>query len=162
MESRSSKNKIESILLKPTDVALLKELNEVFADAFDDHETHLSKPPTDRYLKALLSKSHVIVFVARYEQKVVGGLFAYVLEKYEQERSEVYLYDLAVDAHFRRQGIARHLIEALRLRAKEIGAHVIFVQADREDIPAIKLYESLGTPEEPFHFDISVPRKIGS
>ncbi len=35
-----------------------------------------------------------------------------------------------------------------------MGAYVIFVQADREDEPAILLYRSLGIQEEPFHFDI--------
>jgi aminoglycoside 3-N-acetyltransferase I len=35
---------------------------------------------------------------------------------------------------------------------------VIFVQADTgaEDIPAVRLYESLGTREEVLHFDIHV------
>jgi aminoglycoside 3-N-acetyltransferase I len=34
------------------------------------------------------------------------------------------------------------------------GAYVIFVQADKVDDAAIKLYESLGTREDVFHFDI--------
>jgi aminoglycoside 3-N-acetyltransferase I len=33
---------------------------------------------------------------------------------------------------------------------------VIFVQADRADAAAIRLYASLGTREEPYHFDIDV------
>ena len=32
----------------------------------------------------------------------------------------------------------------------------MFVQADRTDPPAIRLYESLGTREDVHHFDISV------
>lgn len=40
--------------------------------------------------------------------------------------------------------------------ASSIGAWVMFVQADRDDTPAIKLYQSLGTQEEPLHFDIPV------
>jgi len=30
------------------------------------------------------------------EKTVVGGLAAYVLEKFEQQRREIYIYDLAV------------------------------------------------------------------
>jgi aminoglycoside 3-N-acetyltransferase I len=81
-----------------------------------------------------------------------------VLPKFEQERSEVYLYDLAVDEGHRRRGIARGLIAELRRAAAELGAWVIFVQADTgvEDVPAISLYESLGRREEVLHFDIPV------
>jgi aminoglycoside 3-N-acetyltransferase I len=34
--------------------------------------------------------------------------------------------------------------------------YVIFVQADKVDTAAIKLYESLGTREDVFNFDIEV------
>jgi aminoglycoside 3-N-acetyltransferase I len=79
-----------------------------------------------------------------------------VLEKFEQERSEVYIYDLAVAEAHRRQGIATALIGALKPVARERGAWVIFVQADPGDDPAIKLYESLGVIENVHHFDIPV------
>ena len=79
---------------------------------------------------------------------------AYVLQKFEQERSEIYIYDLAVLESHRRQGIATGLINKLREIAREIGAWVIYVQADHGDDPAIKLYESLGTREDVLHFDI--------
>lgn len=138
------------------DLAALRELNELFAVAFEDAETHLTKKPTDRYLSTLLSKETFIVLSASTESKVVGGLVAYVLEKYEQERSEIYIYDLAVAEDHRRKGIARALINELRVIAKAIGAWVIYVQADRVDTPAIKLYQSMGIQEEPFHFDISI------
>lgn len=141
--------------LTGNNVLELRELNEVFAEAFEDKETHLTKLPTDDYLHKLLSKEHVIALAASSDQKVIGGLIAYVFEKYEQERSEIYIYDLAVDKNFRRQGIARALIDHLKKVAKEMGAWMIFVQADRVDTPAVMLYESLGTREEPLHFDIS-------
>jgi aminoglycoside 3-N-acetyltransferase I len=70
------------------------------------------------------------------DDEVVGGLAAYELRKFEQERSEIYIYDLAVAA-------AR-------------GAYVIFVQADRGDDAAIALYGKLGTREDVLHFDIPV------
>jgi aminoglycoside 3-N-acetyltransferase I len=142
--------------LTKSDLPLLRSLNEVFAEAFADSETHLSKKPSDEYLKGLLSKDHFIAMIALREKEVVGGLVAYVLEKYEQERSEVYIYDLAVAEKHRRQAIARTLIQELKPVAKGLGAYVIFVQADPEDTPAIRLYESMGIKEAPFHFDILV------
>ena len=136
------------------DISLFRQLLKVFADAFDDHESYQSTIPSDGYLNKLLAREDFIPLVAVTDGKVVGGLAAYVLQKFEQERSEIYIYDLAVLEEYRRQHIATGLINKLREIAREIGAWVIYVQADHGDEPAIKLYESLGTREDVLHFDI--------
>ena len=89
---------------------------------------------------------------------MVGGLAAYVLAKFEQERQEIYIYDLAVAAAQRRKGMATALIEHLKRIAKSLGAYVIFVQADRGDDAAIALYSKLGRREDVLHFDIETGR----
>ena len=96
----------------------------------------------------------MLVLAALDGAAVAGGLVAYQLEKLEQARSEIYIYDLAVAETHRRQGIATALIRALGKLAEKRGAWVMFVQADRTDPPAIRLYESLGTREDVHHFDI--------
>ena len=136
------------------DRSTLQNLLVVFAEAFEDHESYQSAIPSDEYLNKLLAREDFIPLVAIADGQVVGGLAAYVLQKFEQERSEIYIYDLAVDKNYRRQGIATGLIIKLREIAREIGAYVIYVQADPPDEPAVKLYESLGTREDVFHFDI--------
>lgn len=142
--------------LVSSDVPLLKNLLKVFGEAFDDIATYQDSVPTDEYLKTLLSKPHFIVLAAMDGDKVVGGIAAYELEKFEQVRKEIYIYDLAVDEKYRRRGIATGLILELKRLAKERKAYVIYVQADLVDEPAIKLYESLGTREDVLHFDIPV------
>jgi len=142
--------------LTSADVANLKELLRVFGEAFNEPAIYQGNVPGDAYLKALLEKDHFIALAAFDDQKVVGGLAAYVLEKFEQQRKEIYIYDLAVAEAYRRQGIATALINLLKLIAKEIGAYIIFVQADKVDTPAIKLYESLGKAEDVYNFDIDV------
>ena len=132
----------------------LRDLLQVFSVAFDDQESYQSAIPSAEYLNKLLAREDFIPLVAIVDGKVVGGLAAYVLQKFEQERSEIYIYDLAVLEEFRRQHIATGLINKLREIAREIGAWVIYVQADHGDDPAIKLYESLGTREDVLHFDI--------
>jgi aminoglycoside 3-N-acetyltransferase I len=92
---------------------------------------------------------------------VVGGLAAYELKKFEQARSEIYIYDLAVAESHRRQGIATALIAELQTIGAARGASVIFVQADHGDDPAIALYTKLGEREDVLHFDIEVPRARG-
>jgi aminoglycoside 3-N-acetyltransferase I len=140
-------------------VKLAKQLMDVFAIAFEDPESYQSKKPNKNYTEELLKNNNNIVLVALADDNtVVGGLVAYELQKFEQEHSEIYLYDLAVLEEYRNQGIATKLIELL----KEIGvtrsASVIFVQADNEDSPAVALYTKLAKSIETSvtHFDISV------
>jgi aminoglycoside 3-N-acetyltransferase I len=138
------------------DIPLFKELLRVFGEAFEDISTFQDAIPSDAYLKSLLEKNHIIALAAQDGDSVVGGLVAYVLEKFEQERKEIYIYDLAVSQNHRRRGVATELILLLKRIGKERGAYVIFVQADKVDTPAIKLYESLGIREDVYHFDIPV------
>lgn len=137
------------------DVPMLQQLLKVFGEAFADMESYQGNIPSEEYLRSLLRKSGFIVVIATAGDQVVGGLTAYVLEKFEQERREIYIYDLAVQEQHRRRGVATKLIDFLRHIAQERGAYVIYVQADKGDEAAIKLYESIGTKEDVFHFDIT-------
>jgi len=145
--------------LNSGDVPLLRKLNALFGEAFADAKTYEKEPPSDTYVKGLLAKEHVIVLVAISGEDVVGGLAAYELDKFERMRREVYIYDLAVAASYRRQGIATALIKYLRDIASQRGAWVIYVQADYIDAPAIALYEKLGVREDVLHFDIGVGQR---
>lgn len=138
------------------DVPALQALLDVFGDAFDDPQTYGARRPAAAYLHGLLAGDSFIAVVARRDGEVVGGLAAYELRKFEQERSEIYIYDLAVAAAHRRAGIATALIGELQRIARERGAWVIFVQADPPDGPAVALYSRLGVREDVLHFDIPV------
>ena len=131
-------------------------LSAMFGVAFGDVETYRAKPPSGAYLRRLLGRDSFIALAALNDDEVVGGLAAYQLEKFEQERSEIYIYDLAVAEPHRRQGVATALIQELRKLARARGAYVIFVQADLGDDPAIALYTKLGIREDVLHFYIAV------
>ena len=136
------------------DLDLLKQMLELFAEVFDDYTAYQEKIASDAYLESRLRDDSFIALAAVSDGKVVGALAAYVLKKFEQERSEIYIYDLGVIEACRRRGVATGLINELRTIARDIGSYVIFVQADTGDDPAIKLYESLGMREDVHHFDI--------
>lgn len=142
--------------LAPGDMALMDALLTVFGEAFDDPETYGAARPGRAYLERLLGGDQFIALAAVKEGAVVGGLAAYELHKFEQERSEIYIYDLAVAEPHRRQGVAAALIEELKKIAAARGSYVIFVQADHGDDPAIALYTKLGVREDVLHFDIAV------
>jgi aminoglycoside 3-N-acetyltransferase I len=142
--------------LAPDDVALMEALLTTFGKAFDEVETYSAARPSPAYLERLLGSDHFIALAALKNGEVVGGIAAYELQKFEQERSEIYIYDLAVAAVHRRQGIATALIQELKKIAAARGVYVIFVQADIGDAPAIALYTKLGTREDVLHFDIAI------
>jgi aminoglycoside 3-N-acetyltransferase I len=154
------RNNITIQRLRPDDVNLVPGLLHMFGQAFEDETTFSVGRPDLAYLQKLLARPDVIALAALRESdgqtQVVGGLVAYELQKIEQPRSEIYIYDLAVDTHHRRQGIATGLIEALQPIAQACNAWVIYVQADYGDDPAVALYNKLGVMEEVMHFDIPV------
>jgi aminoglycoside 3-N-acetyltransferase I len=144
--------------ITPDDVALMEALLTIFGEAFCDAVSYATNRPSGSYLQRLLSSDYFIALAASKDDEIVGGIAAYELRKFEQERSEIYIYDLAVAAAHRREGIATALIDELKTIAAARGAHVIFVQADTgaEDAAAIALYSKLGMRENVLHFDIPI------
>lgn len=144
--------------LGPQDAAGMDGLLHLFGEVFGDLPTYTARKPSAGYLRRLLASDSFIALVALQDERVVGGLAAYELRKFEQERSELYIYDLAVRDECRRSGIATGLIEALQRIGAARGAYVILVQADtqEEDAAAIALYSKLGVRETVLHFDIAV------
>ena len=133
----------------------MQAANQLFAEVFGD-EAYQGSVPSEDHLAKLLTDEKFIALEARSDGALVGALAGYELVKFEAERSEIYIYDLAVRQQFRRRGVATALIEALKPIAREKRAWVIFVQADPPDAPAVALYDKLGKREEVFHFDIGV------
>ena len=140
--------------LASDDIAAQRSVLALYAAAFDDPGSYLSSQPDDAYLARLLAREDFIQLAVFDGGQAVGALSAYVLPKFEQARSEIYIYDLAVDETHRRRGIAEAMIGALKPIAVEAGAWVIYVQADYGDEPAIALYTKLGAREDVVHFDI--------
>lgn len=142
--------------LSADNLPLMHALLSMFGTAFDEPGTYGDKRPDAAYFQRLLNSDYFIALAALKDGAVVGGLAAYELKKFEQARSEIYIYDLAVDEAHRREGIATALIRELQTIARTRGAYVIFVQADHGDDPAIALYTKLGAREDVLHFDIPV------
>ena len=130
-------------------------LMTLFGEVFEDAETYTAHRPDGEYVEARLADPTFIALIALDGDDIVGGLAGYELRKFEQARSEIYIYDLAVAATHRRRGVATALIDSVREIAADGGAWVVFVQADAGDEPAIALYSGLGKREDVIHFDIA-------
>lgn len=143
-------------VIRRGDTALFQGMLRLFGEAFDEPETYCDRQPGAAYVESLLGKDDFIAIAALNGEAVIGALAGYELHKFEQERSEIYIYDLAVAEADRRKGVATALIEELKRIAAVRGAWVIYVQADHGDDPAIALYTKLGVREDVLHFDIPV------
>lgn len=146
-------------LLDSSNYDLFQSMLACFGEVFEDKETYESKQPNQEYFQDLVNSQSFISLVAEVNNEVVGALAAYELKKFEQERSEIYIYDLGVKVNFRNKGIATSLINELKIIAQNRKAWVLYVQADYIDEPAVNLYTKLGIREEVLHFDIPIKNK---
>ena len=62
--------------LGPQNLPLLRQLNAVFAEAFDERDTYLGNPPDDDWCRDLLANEDVILLVAAEDERIVGALAA--------------------------------------------------------------------------------------
>ena len=145
--------------LGPDHIAEMRALNAVFAAAFEDPDSYTAAPPSDAELRQRLSQPSVIALVAVLDETVVGGLVAYEIEKLEQARREIYIYDLATAAPARRRGIATALVRHLQQIATDRAATALYVQTEPDDTAAIALYAGLGSRLDVLHFDLDLNTK---
>lgn len=143
--------------LGPGDIAGFRAMNEVFSEVFGEPQNYAEKKPDDAYCEEWLANPNNVAILATADSRAIGALGGYVLPKFEQSRSECYIYDLAVREDERRTGVATALIGEMRRIAREVGAWTVYVQADvfEEDEPARLLYRKLASEEiMAHHFDI--------
>jgi len=126
--------------LGPTDLQRARRVFAVMDEVFDVG----AEPLSDAYLTALLDHDAFWVLGAFDGREAVGGITAHELPMTRHERSELFIYDLAVREDRQRRGIGRRLALALVALAAEQGIDVVFVAADDEDGHALAFYEAIG------------------
>ena len=139
------------------DLAGFRAMNAVFSDVFGEPQNYAEKKPEDARCESWLANPNNVAIIAEEGERTVGALAGYILPKFEQARSEGYIYDLAVARTHRRRGIATAMIAEMRRVARAAGAWTVYVQADvfEEDEPARALYRKLAHEEiMAHHFDI--------
>lgn len=141
---------LQIIRLGINDAALAEKLILLFQEVF---QTESADTPREPYLTKLLANPDFIACVALWENEVVGGVTAYELPMIHAERSELFIYDLAVQPAFQRKGVATRLLETLKEYGRKKGIAELFVAANEEDAQAINFYlRSGGKSEKVLHF----------
>lgn len=127
------------------DERLARELFALMADAFDEP----SEPLPDRYVEELMSDGSFWAVAAFDGDRVVGGITAHTIPMTRSLSAELFVYDLAVHADYRRRGVGAGLVATLRAQAAEAGVEVVFVPADKDDDRALAFYRALRGAESP-------------
>ena len=119
--------------LTPGDEPRLLELCSRFKD----------RVPSDAEAASLLAHRDIYVWVSEVDAELAGFAYAYVLSRIDGDIS-VFLYELEVDARFRRHGLGRALVEQARTLAERVGALKMWVDTDYDNEAAKHTYASAG------------------
>jgi ribosomal protein S18 acetylase RimI-like enzyme len=121
---------IEFRRLSATDAMLV---DHVADDVFDE-------PVDPARLSAYLSQPGHHMIVAIHEGVVVGQTAA-VVHCHPDKPTELYIDEVGVAAGFRRQGIAKRMLDLMLAHGKAIGCEEAWVGTEPDNLPAHALYE---------------------
>jgi ribosomal protein S18 acetylase RimI-like enzyme len=115
----------------------------------DDHErvmaaAHLfDYPPRSSAVSRFLADPNHHLLIA-YSDDAPAGFVSGVEVTHPDKGTEMFLYELAVDETFRRQGIGTALVQALRDLAREQGCYGMWVLTDDDNAAAGATYRKAG------------------
>lgn len=136
---------LEIMAATPADVGELAPL-------FDAYRRFYHQPPdveaARRFLFARLSKGESVLFLARHEGRLVAFVHLYPAFSSIQLRRVWILNDLYVAPEARKLGIGRALTERARELGEATRANCLTLETASDNLPAQRLYESLGWKRE--------------
>ena len=125
--------------LRPGDDALVMEARDLF-----------DNPPRPDAVRRFLADPNHHLFLAYSDGKPVGFVSGVELT-HPDKGTEMFLYELAVDAGLRRTGIGTALSMALRDLARERGCYDMWVLTDDDNEAALGTYRKSGITESSTH-----------
>lgn len=103
-------------------------------------ETQLTRPwnnPKDDITRALLTPTSTLL-IAEIDNQLMGT----VMTGYDGHRG--WIYYLAIDPHFQRQGFGKQLVEAAELWLKFQGAPKVLLMVRKSNEEVLNFYTSIG------------------
>jgi len=135
---------------------VFRQLNRLLADLSGEDS---GEPETQR-MKSLLSKSGFYALVAQHGNTIIGGLTAYEIENYRNDRSELFIYEMGVLRSYRGQGVTEWLIDELTKKCIDSSVERIFLCVKGEGEETRSLYQNLmGQGQVHTHFSIELDGK---
>ena len=99
---------------------------------------------TSTAMQLFLANPLNYLLIAVNDEKAIGYLFAYELQRPDRDQSMMFLYDITVIDEYRKKGVGTALVD--RLKALCTNRHIMkmFVPTSRSNIPAVNLYQKTG------------------
>ncbi len=94
--------------------------------------------------RELLADDRTLLFVAFDTDEPVAFVLAYELIRRHGDDSIIFVYEVDVEEPYRGRGIATALMRELEQEARARDIREGFVLTDRDNEPAMRLYESVG------------------
>lgn len=142
---------IEVVRLVPDDARRALAAFTMMHDVFDEDPAPLSLD----YVTRLLRDDSFWAIAAFEDDEPIGCITAHEMAMTRHERTELFIYDLAVRVDRQRRGIGRRVVERLLADADDRRIGVVFVPADDDDAHALAFYERIGgRPAKVTMFDL--------
>tara|TARA_Y100000588_G_scaffold334101_1_gene373374 strand:- start:835 stop:1263 length:429 start_codon:yes stop_codon:yes gene_type:complete len=100
--------------------------------------------PNRATIVRFLDQPQNILLSAEMGDEPVGQLIAYVLDRWDRDESELFLYSIDVVKTHRRKGVGKALVEELRKLGRAQGCLGTFVFTNESNFPAMQLYQTTG------------------
>ena len=137
MTDKKTQSPFEIQKLNRNEVEDFRDLVKIFKDVFENEEQISEK----KQLAKVLSNPDFMVFVVRQNDKIVGGLTIYILQRYYGTKPVAYIYDVGVSPDFQGKGLGRSLIAEVCKYCKDNGFEDAYVEAESDDVDAVNFYK---------------------
>lgn len=94
------------------------------------------------YLHSYLAKRENFLIVALEEDRPIGFLIAYLLDRADRDQQMMLLYEISVDSSHRRKEAAKGMVRLLKKFCRDLDVMKMWVYTNRSNEPAVNLYRS--------------------
>ncbi len=101
------------------------------------------------YIGRFLRGENNYLIVAYEGDSPLGYALAYRLQRFDMDKSMMYIYDVGVAENRRREGIGKKIINTAAQICRDEGLIKMFLGTGNRNLPAVRLYLSTGGEPSP-------------